>query len=73
MPRSSVCPQRRQEPDAAGRKALPEGRIHVRSAGSDPGEEINPAVVTAMEEIGIDMGEEYLEASRTRLCALPTS
>jgi len=35
------------------------GRIHVRSAGSDPGEEINPAVVTAMEEIGVDMGAEY--------------
>ena len=33
------------------------GSIHVRSAGSDPGEEINPAVVTAMEEIGVDMGE----------------
>jgi arsenate reductase (thioredoxin) len=35
------------------------GRIHVRSAGSDPGEEVNPAVVTAMEEIGIDLGEEF--------------
>ena len=57
-----VCPQRRQEPDGrrAGKAPL-EGRIHVRSAGSDPGEEINPAVVTAMEEIGIDMGEEYLK------------
>jgi arsenate reductase (thioredoxin) len=35
------------------------GRIHVRSAGSDPGEAINPAVVAAMEEIGVDMGEEF--------------
>ncbi|HEX2428225.1 MAG TPA: arsenate reductase ArsC [Gaiellaceae bacterium] len=35
------------------------GRIHVRSAGSDPGEEINPAVVEAMEELGVDMGEEF--------------
>ena len=35
------------------------GRIHVRSAGSDPGEEINPAVVAAMEEIGVDMSEEF--------------
>ena len=26
-----------------------DGRIHVRSAGSDPGEEINPAVVQAMD------------------------
>ena len=35
------------------------GRIHVRSAGSDPGEEINAAVVTAMDEIGVDMSEEF--------------
>jgi arsenate reductase len=36
-----------------------EGRIHVRSAGSDPGEEINPAVIEAMAEVGVDMGEEF--------------
>jgi arsenate reductase (thioredoxin) len=35
------------------------GRIHVRSAGSDPGAEINPAVVEAMEELGVDLGEEF--------------
>ena len=35
------------------------GRIRVRSAGSDPGEEINPAVIEAMEELGVDMGEEF--------------
>jgi len=35
------------------------GRIHVRSAGSAPGEEINPAVITAMQEIGVDMSEEF--------------
>jgi protein-tyrosine-phosphatase len=35
------------------------GRIHVRSAGSDPGEEINPAVVEAMDEVGVDMSEEF--------------
>jgi arsenate reductase (thioredoxin) len=35
------------------------GRIHVRSAGSAPGEEINPTVVEAMNEIGIDMSEEF--------------
>jgi arsenate reductase len=34
------------------------GRVQVRSAGSDPGEQINPAVVEAMREIGVDMGEE---------------
>jgi protein-tyrosine-phosphatase len=35
-----------------------EGRIHVRSAGSEPASEINPAVVEAMAEIGIDLGAE---------------
>ena len=35
------------------------GRVHVRSAGSAPGDEINPAVVEAMTELGVDMGEEF--------------
>ena len=35
------------------------GRIHVRSAGSAPADEINPAVVEAMAELGVDMGEEF--------------
>jgi protein-tyrosine-phosphatase len=35
------------------------GRVHVRSAGSEPGEEINPAVVEAMSELGVDMSEEF--------------
>jgi protein-tyrosine-phosphatase len=35
------------------------GRIHVRSAGSDPAETINPAVVEAMTEVGVDMAEEF--------------
>jgi arsenate reductase (thioredoxin) len=36
-----------------------EGRIHVRSAGSDPADAINPAVVEAMEEIGVDLEQEF--------------
>jgi protein-tyrosine-phosphatase len=35
------------------------GRIHVRSAGSSPADEINPAVVEAMSEVGVDMSEEF--------------
>jgi arsenate reductase (thioredoxin) len=35
------------------------GRIHVRSAGSDPAETINPAVVELMAELGIDLSEEF--------------
>ena len=40
-------------------KLRSDGRVHVRSAGSDPAEEINRAVVEAMEELGVDMGEEF--------------
>jgi arsenate reductase len=36
-----------------------QGRLHVRSAGSDPAAELNPAVVEAMAEIGVDMDEEF--------------
>jgi arsenate reductase (thioredoxin) len=35
------------------------GRVHVRSAGSTPADEINPAVVVAMEELGVDLGQAY--------------
>jgi len=35
-----------------------EGRIHVRSAGTDPADEINPAVSQAMAELGIDLTDE---------------
>jgi protein-tyrosine-phosphatase len=45
---------------AAGLVTLRSGdRIHVRSAGSSPGEEINPAVVEAMAELGVDMSEAF--------------
>ena len=35
-----------------------QGAVRVRSAGSAPGEEIDPAVVAAMDEIGIDLSHE---------------
>ena len=31
------------------------GRVSVRSAGSEPADELNPAVVEAMDEVGIDL------------------
>lgn len=49
----------RSQMAAALVKLRSDGRIHVRSAGSDPGEEINPAVVEAMEEVGVDVSEEF--------------
>ncbi len=32
--------------------------VEVRSAGSDPGPQINPAAVEAMAEVGIDISEQ---------------
>jgi arsenate reductase len=40
-------------------KLRSQGRVRVRSAGSTPGEEINPAAVAAMTELGVDMSEEF--------------
>lgn len=34
---------------------LSQGRVHVRSAGSMPSSELNPAVVAVMSELGLDM------------------
>ena len=38
---------------------LSKGWIGVRSAGSQPGEEIHPVVVQAMHEIGVDIHQEF--------------
>jgi protein-tyrosine-phosphatase len=35
------------------------GRVRVRSAGSDPADRINPAVVEAMAEVGLDVSKEF--------------
>lgn len=39
--------------------ALSEGRVNVRSAGSTPADEINPRVVEAMTELGLDLSQEF--------------
>ncbi len=36
-----------------------QGRVHVRSAGSTPADEINPSVVEVMTEVGIDLSKEF--------------
>ena len=51
----------------AGRSQMAAGLLHelagdsvtVRSAGSDPADSLNPAVVEAMAEIGIDLEHEF--------------
>ena len=35
------------------------GRVRVRSAGSVPAAQINPAVIAAMSEIGLDLAGEF--------------
>lgn len=49
----------RSQMAAALAHVLSDGRVHVRSAGSDPADQINPAVVQAMAEIGVDLTLEF--------------
>ncbi len=35
------------------------GRVHIRSAGSEPARSLNPRVVEAMGEIGLDISREF--------------
>jgi arsenate reductase len=35
------------------------GRVHVRSAGSEPADDINPSVRVAMAEVGVDLDKEF--------------
>ena len=34
-------------------------RVSVRTAGSEPAEEINPAAIEAMAEVGVDLAHEF--------------
>jgi arsenate reductase len=36
-----------------------QGRVHVRSAGSEPAEHVNSAVVEAMAELGLDLSKAF--------------
>ncbi|WJH23741.1 arsenate reductase ArsC [Pseudarthrobacter defluvii] len=48
----------RSQMAAAFLTSLSDGAIEVRSAGSQPAENVNPAAVQAMAEVGIDMSAE---------------
>src|ERR671918_2956897 len=56
-----VCVQNagRSQMAAALLDHFAEGRVHVRSAGREPADRINPNVVIAMSERGIDIGKEF--------------
>ena len=49
----------RSQMAAALTAALSDGRVHVRSAGSAPAANINPAVIYVMNEVGLDLAIEY--------------
>jgi len=36
-----------------------QGRVRVRSAGSAPADEIHPAVIAVMDEVGVDLSKEF--------------
>ncbi len=48
----------RSQMAAAYLRSIAADRIDVRSAGSEPAEQLNPAVVAAMAEVGIDLTAE---------------
>ncbi|MFF9565630.1 arsenate reductase ArsC [Leifsonia sp. NPDC014704] len=56
-----VCEQNagRSQMAAVLTEHLSGGRVHVRSAGSAPADQLNPAVVEAMSEIGLDLSREF--------------
>lgn len=43
-------------------RQLGAGRVQVFSGGSDPADQVNPAVVAAMEEVGIDISGQTPQA-----------
>lgn len=56
-----VCVQNagRSQMAAALTTALSGGAVHVRSAGSSPAEQLNPAVLQVMNELGLDLSEAF--------------
>lgn len=49
----------RSQMAAALMTARSEGRVHVRSAGSMPGDEVHPVVLAALAEIGVDIDDAF--------------
>lgn len=56
-----VCEQNagRSQMAAALTDHLSGGKVHVRSAGSMPARDLNPAVVTVMTELGVNLDREF--------------
>ncbi|KQM84599.1 arsenate reductase [Agromyces sp. Leaf222] len=56
-----VCVQNagRSQMAAALLRRLAGDRIHVRTAGSQPAARVSPAIVDALEELGVPIGDEF--------------
>ena len=56
-----VCVQNagRSQMAAGLMSKLAAGRVNVRTAGSKPADQVNPAVVEAMAEVGVDLSLEF--------------
>ncbi|MCY1558378.1 Glutaredoxin arsenate reductase [compost metagenome] len=44
---------------AALLRRLAGGRVHVRTAGSEPATAVSPTIATALEEVGVSLGGEF--------------
>lgn len=55
----------RSQMAAAYLSHLSAGQVEVRSAGTQPVDEVNPAVVEAMDEVGIDLSAEQPKVLKT--------
>ncbi|HEV2426763.1 MAG TPA: arsenate reductase ArsC [Acidimicrobiales bacterium] len=53
-----LCVHNAGRSQMAAAYARADGRVDVRSGGSAPGEAVNPAVVAAMAEVGLDVSGE---------------
>jgi len=49
----------RSQMAAALTQALSAGKVEVRSAGSEPANQINPVAVQVMAEVGLDLSQEF--------------
>ena len=56
----------RSQMAAAYLTSLSGGAIEVRSAGSQPADQVNPAAVAAMAEVGIDLSAEIPKVLTTK-------
>lgn len=49
----------RSQMAAAFSRFYAENHLHIRTGGSDPGEQIQPEVIHAMKEVGLSLDEEF--------------